>query len=340
MPRRPLEPLPLTGGLPRHVRGGAKFSDVFDRRADHALAAMDAHGDDIASQTPSVHVGLQHVGVERRSIPVTIADPFGADGVVQIPCAVSVTVALDPDRRGIHVSRVGDLLATRTGDTFASLVDYADALLIDMLSAQACSSGTVRVSGVLSYLEDVASVRPRASLEHLDVIGEAAAASGRRRRTVGLAFRHLTACPCVQQTLEHATGATHDPAAPTLPLLTHSQRCTTRVTIESDATTLSIADLLQAVDQVVVRTQNTLPRDAELLAVFAAHARAQFVEDVVRDLVRAVWLRLPDALDSTTIAVESRSEESIHDFDLVASTRHTAGDLRRWLATSTSAATS
>ena len=112
-------------------------------------------------------------------------------------------------------------------------------------------------------------------------------------------------------------------------MATHTQRCHTRIAIAPCATPVPLAGLLATVDRVVVRCQNTLPRDLELLAVHRAHREPQFVEDVLRDLLAAVHQSIRDGHPDATIRIRATSFESIHDFDLdgevVASVRELDG---------------
>ncbi|MFM8288627.1 MAG: GTP cyclohydrolase, FolE2/MptA family, partial [Planctomycetaceae bacterium] len=91
---------------------------------------------------------------------------------------------------------------------------------------------------------------------------------------------------------------------------------------------LDIRRLLEAVDKVAVRCQNTMPREFELLTVYLAHARPQFLEDVLRDLSCSLTQMQPDQPGSIRIQIDSISMESIHDFDLHGSIDTTLADVR------------
>jgi GTP cyclohydrolase FolE2 len=103
-----------------------------------------------------------------------------------------------------------------------------------------------------------------------------------------------------------------------IPLLTHSQRCQTQVMISGATETPPLPELLACIDAIVVRSQNTLPRDLELLNVYRAHARAQFVEDALRDLLLGLYQVVRMRSAEGAISIKSISFESIHDFDLEA----------------------
>ncbi|MCI4355417.1 MAG: GTP cyclohydrolase, FolE2/MptA family, partial [Thermoplasmata archaeon] len=55
----------------------------------------------------------------------------------------------------------------------------------------------------------------------------------------------------------------------------------------------------------------------------------KFVEDVLRDLLASLPRAFPDLPNSTVVRAETRSEESIHKYDVVAEHRTTFGALRK-----------
>lgn len=82
--------------------------------------------------------------------------------------------------------------------------------------------------------------------------------------------------------------------------------------------TIPIKRLLEAIDQALVRVQNTLPREYELLMVYRSHKKPQFIEDVVREVAVKVGEAIKDDFQQSSIRVFSESMESIHDFDIQA----------------------
>jgi GTP cyclohydrolase IV len=325
--------MPAPSRIARHRRARGTFLEAFGRSADDAIAEMDREGDDVPSQVPSTPILLQRIGIVREAIPVTLVDPFDPEGRVQLGCTVEAHTGLDRERRGIHVSRLGDVLARSSVEVFPSLQGYALALCERIHQAQACEVVEVRVRGVLSYLEDVGGIKEKESIEHLKLGAHASRTAERTRSSGSVGFNHITACPCVQQTLKHGLGAESrelldELAARGIPLLTHSQRCHTVVTI-GGGEPVPIAELLDSIDEVVVRSQNTLPRELELLAVRRAHANPQFLEDALRDLLRSVYRRIETSHATSTIAIDATSVESIHDFDISGSIRYSVAELGR-----------
>lgn len=142
------------------------------------------------------------------------------------------------------------------------------------------------MSGWLPFWEAVPgrdAGKDKVSLEEVGLTATARTGKGAAKLTTGLVVEHITACPCVQLTLRHARadGDGPDPG----PLMTQSKRCRTHVQFSHHENELPLAEVLRAVDGVVFRTQNTLPREHELNLVDRAHDRPQFIEDVARGLL-------------------------------------------------------
>jgi GTP cyclohydrolase-4 len=282
---------------------------------------MDRGGHDIPNQSPETPLRLRQIGVKRAAIPVTLADPFGGEGLVQLSCAVEASVGLEMSRRGIHVSRIGDLLARLSGKHYPSLLEYAIELNQGMCHAQGSDTASVSVSGVFTYLENISGVKEKTSLEHLDLAARVTSEDGKMLRCSGLGFSHITACPCVQETYRNSFLKDRDSSARNrgekqIPLITHTQRCRTVIRITDAVKIPALPELLSSIDAVVVRNQNTLPREFELLNVHRAHAQPQFLEDVLRDLMLAIYRLVRPHSPEGVIQIRSDSMESIHDFNM------------------------
>ncbi|MEO5720979.1 MAG: GTP cyclohydrolase, FolE2/MptA family [Chthoniobacterales bacterium] len=321
--------------LPRHQRSRPAFADMFERDDAETIAAMDGGGYDIPNQAPQTPLALQRVGVNRRAIPVQIVDPFGGSQPAQLSCAVEAHVSVADDRRGIHVSRIGHLLAEMSDKVYPSLQDYAARFAELLLETQESRGAGVSVDGVLTYLEQVSGVKEKASLEHLDLFAKADFVDGRISVASGIGFTHITACPCVQETYRHsfasaAVASGRARRADEMPLLTHTQRCRTRILFSHGATAPpGLGELLRCLDGVVVRSLNTLPREFELLNVYRAHAGPQFLEDALRDLLFAVYQLRRGADPREAIEIKSVSMESIHDFDMEGEIKFSLKELER-----------
>jgi GTP cyclohydrolase FolE2 len=295
---------------------------------------MDRAGDDVPNQEPSQPVRLDGVGMRRQAVIVKITDPFGSRDAVSAVCTVDVAAGVPAHRRGIHASRIGHVIAEASTVVYRDIPAYADALARAVAETQ-YGSARVGVHARVPYVEDLqgTSDRTKLSLEHLHMIARQTIDREHASTDVGLRVTHLIACPCVQKTYRHAQvvrGA--DPladAGDSKALMTHSQRCTTTVMAHGVTTPAHIVDMLTAVDGVLFRTCNTLPRDAELALVYRAHDTAQFIEDALRAAVLAIGWVWPSPASFTRLSGRARSLESIHEYDLTASLSLSSAE---WLA--------
>ncbi len=306
-------------------RPAPTFRQALGVGAERVIPAMDAAGDDVPYQVPEVALALPSVGLDRRHVPVIIDDPLGGGGTCQLSCQVQVRTAVPADRRGIHTSRIGTAVAGAAGRRHESLQAFAREVARRVDASEYGLGSTVGVSGVLSYLEDVPGWRQdkdKTSLEHLELSASCTVDANGTTERAGIAVNHITACPCVQQTYKHALLAARGDVRAALdtvsPLLTHSQRCRTRVELGRLTGLLPVRALLEAMDRSVYRVQNTLPREHELLLVYRAHAAPQFIEDAVRQVLSRVARTLGQQFPDASVHLESVSYESIHDYDIVA----------------------
>jgi GTP cyclohydrolase FolE2 len=323
--------------LPRYRRTGPGIQDLFGVSADHVLGSMERAGDDVPGQHPAHELRIEGVALRRRDILVRIQDPFESLDEVTAVCTLQIAAGVPAERRGIHASRIGHAIAKASIAFHRDPSAFAAAVARAVAEAQ-YGQASVTVHARVPYLEEVGerSGRSKSSLERLHLIARHTIDGLRESRDVGLRIAHLIACPCVQQTFSHATqprdSRERAAAAPHL-LMTHSQRCATTIMVHDVTATARVRHMLAALDTVLVRTCNTLPRDAELATVYRAHRTPQFIEDAVRAAAIAMARAWTPQESFEAISVRARSLESIHEYDLTASLRVSAARLMAMLAT-------
>lgn len=312
--------------IPRYTRPVQAFDDLFGVPAAGVLVSMDAAGDDVPGQAAAHALALDGVGVRRRDLVVALEDPFGGPEIVNAVCTIRIAATVPATRRGIHLSRIGQSVAETVPGPYRDLIHYARTVAQTVARCQ-YGGATVTVHGRIPYLEQVqadGSGRPKVSLEHLEALARHTIRPGGGIDDLGLRVMHLVACPCVQATYRHATGlrtGSPDRAVPDagIPAITHSQRCITSIVVHGVREPRPVADMLAALDAVLFRTCNALPRDAELALVYRAHRTPQFIEDAIRAAAVRVAELWPSRASFGRIAGRSRSLESIHGHDITAS---------------------
>ena len=112
------------------------------------------------------------------------------------------------------------------------------------------------------------------------------------------------------------------------PLATHNQRGRATLLIGTEQS-IEAKDLIALVES-AMSSENyaLLKRPDELYIVNKAHSHPRFVEDVVREILRAVVEKYTNFSDDTFVWVRQRNEETIHKYDVEAEGWGTLGELR------------
>lgn len=308
------------------------FSETFDIPAGVVIEQMDAAGDDIPSQNPQFSLPIRGVGLTRENIPISIRSPFESDTFQQVACSVKLAIHLPATKRGIHISRLNHAIAEQSQKRFDNLQQCVENLTKTVSEITYGAPAHVSLSGKLAYWEAVPgwkAAKDKLSLEHIGLHCEGYLEGGKFIQQAGFSFNHITACPCVQQTMKHLllTKKVNIEPFTQIPFLTHSQRCETKVSIQHIPEALPLSTLIRAVDKVIFRVRNTLPRENELLLVFQAHQKPQFIEDVVRQIPLSLY-EVVQNYPHSTVKTTCRSMESIHDFDIHAESEYTVAQLK------------
>lgn len=323
--------------LRNHNRERTPFSTEFGVESSVVISEMDKSGNDIPYQQPQVPLTINHAGVIRENVPLHIVNPFHSGSIVVLHSKITLHTAVPPSNRGLHMSRIGDIVAKVSSQRYDNLQDCTLDLVKRLSESQYKSDSCAEIEAVFSYIEDVPhwlDHKSKKSLETVTLFAISDIVNNRVRQNAGLEFSNLTACPCVQQTYRHAlvaTGKAQNPDEQLLPLLTHSQRCHTKIIVKDLPEALDFVELLAVLDQTIVRVQNTLPRDFELLMVHRAHKTPQFMEDVIRDVFMNVYRLYKDRYAQSAIEVSTISFESIHDFNIQAKIEYRFDELQHLL---------
>lgn len=274
---------------------------------DHARVL--AEGIDIPRQQPSFALPLPEVGICGKTVWVRLPEGL-------MPFSARLEVNLAAEIRGIHMSRMEEVVAALHDREFADLREYGLQLGREMMARQGASSGRVRLVGQLPLIR-TARVSGRQSVDSIAVsLDLKLAGQGEEMKSVavlGVGVAHITACPCTQaynQTLFRKEGEE-------CPLPTHSQRSQTTLSLQSAGLSPSIAELLACLEEALHVTQDLLKRTDEAQLVYTSHSLPQFAEDAVREVARRAGERFGRVLPpGTLVVIESLSLESIHIHDV------------------------
>ena len=289
---------------------------------DHARVL--AEGIDIPQQRPSFGLPLPEVGIRGKTVWVRL--PQGL-----IPFTARLEVNLGADVRGIHMSRMEEVIASLYDREFTDLREYGLQLGREMMTRQGASTGRVRLAGHLPLVR-TAMVSGRQSVDSIAVsLDLKLAGQGEELESVamlGVGVAHITACPCTQAYNQTLFRKEDDDC----PLPTHSQRSQTTLALQSAGLSPAIDELLGCLEAALHVTQDLLKRTDEAQLVYTSHSLPQFAEDAVREVAMRAGERFGKVLPpETLVVIESLSLESIHIHDVCCRLETTLAEIVRHL---------
>jgi GTP cyclohydrolase IV len=293
---------------------------------------------DIQSGQPTVHVRLGRAGV----VGIRKALLIGNDEHQQwFDATFDLYTNLDPTQAGVHMSRFSDALeevieeiATSAWPQIELLAEHIAKTVVER---QKVSRAEVSIHTSLP-LQKWTPVSGRRTQEVYGLIAQAVATKERSRRMIGVEVEGMVACPCAQDMVHsfarvrlQEEGFSDDAIARMLdvtPLATHNQRGRATLLLGTDQP-VEAKDLIALVEG-AMSSENyaLLKRPDELYIVNKAHSNPRFVEDVAREILRAVVEKYTDLSDDAFVWVRQRNEETIHKYDVEAEGWGTLGELR------------
>ena len=297
---------------------------------------------DLQSSEPEVRIGLSRAGVRGVSKAIRLRrGPYEKLVFAEISCSVD----LDPQQRGVHMSRFPEL--------FEQTVDQLvmdEALLVEELAEHIAAAVADRQHALRAEVEVTARypiqretpVTRMRTQEMVSLIGIAAASETGTRRVIGVEATGINACPCAQGLVRNQAserlaeagfgGRDVERILKLVPLATHNQRGRGTLYIGTDQA-VNAEDLVDIVERSMSSPiYELLKRPDELFVVEHAHLQPRFVEDSVRVALKDALETYAGLDDEDFLWSRQVNLETIHTHDVLAERYGTAGELRRELA--------
>ena len=296
---------------------------------------------DLQSSEPEVRIGLSKAGV--RGVNKAIRLRRGRHEKL-VFAEISCSVELDPQQRGVHMSRFPEL--------FEQTVDQLvmdEALLVEELAEHIARAVVARQHTLRAEVEVTARypieretpVTRMRTQEMVSLIGIAAASEQGTRRLIGVEATGINACPCAQglvrgRASERLLEAGFEPddvdqILELVPLATHNQRGRGTLYVGTDRP-INAEDLVEIVERSMSSPiYELLKRPDELFVVEHAHLQPRFVEDSVRVALREALETYAELADDDFLSSRQVNLETIHTHDVLAERYGTVGELRREL---------
>ncbi len=247
---------------------------------------------DVQSGSDERDIAIDQVGIRGLRYPLTFVD---ADGVARPTIAnCNVYVALPPDRKGTHMSRLVALLESVSAPGEPPLSVHALRGLLDALVVLLEAPGGRIELSFPYFIRKSAPVSGVASLLDYEVRLEGELDGNEYRQTQTVAVPVTSLCPCSKEISEY--GA-------------HNQRSTVTITVRPGSPLFLTEMIRVAEEEASCELYGLLKRADEKYVTEHAYNNPKFVED----LVRGVAARLAADPRVDGFAVEAENFESIHN---------------------------
>jgi len=293
---------------------------------------------DIQNGKPAVHVRLGRTGVVGVRKALLIGDE---EHQQWFDATFDLYADLNPRQAGAHMSRFSDALEEVieqvASNTWPKIELLAEHIAQTIIEKQQVTRAEVYIRTSLP-LQKWTPVTGRRTQEVYGLLAQAVATKDGSKHLIGVEVEGMVACPCAQDMVHSfARLRLQEEGFPTdaiekmldvTPLATHNQRGRATLLIGSEQS-IEAKDLIALVES-AMSSENyaLLKRPDELYIVNKAHSHPRFVEDVVREILRAVVDKYADFSDDSFVWVGQRNEETIHKYDVEAEGWGTLGELR------------
>ena len=258
------------------------------------------------AELDGARVPILQVGISGFRLPLCYVGPDGEN--LNIETAVTGTVSLDADKKGINMSRIIRIFYEYKNETFSPeifariLREYKERL----------DSREARLKAQFSYPMLQESLRSGLQgFQFYDCCFEGIIdRADRIRKIIHFDFVYSSACPCASELSEHAREKRNLLAIP------HSQRSKARISVEvhpdKEISLLELRDL--CINGLSTETQVMVRREDEQAFAELNGANVKFVEDAAR-LLYAQLNEEPKIIDFRVVCSHF---ESLHSHDAVA----------------------
>ncbi len=289
---------------------------------------------DVQAGKPDHTIPVSKVGVRGIKYPVHVKRN---DREIDLLTEIDIFVDLPANRKGADFSRkieaINEIILSRK--VVPSIEDLSSEIAARTLEKlQYSTRCDVKISA--DYLVQKKNERDMPIIINYKILGES---NSRNRKEldkyVGVVVQGINACPCAMETTRALISKDfpgNEEILSKIPSITHNQRNKVTLKIQvPDGKSVEADDLIDLAEDVLGGSlYSLLKRIDEGELVYNAHKNPKFVEDIVREIASKAARKYSDFPDSVSIFVESKSEESIHPHDAIASIETTLGEIRKF----------
>ena len=282
--------------------------------------------------TPRVNLPIGNVGIDGYKTPIKLV--FGGKRTESI-ANVSVSVDLPAEMRGAHFSSMLDPVISEIGKPVENTFEIVRRIARLVLKSNPYSKhAAVKIEA--TYLREFDGTNKMKSYVPYKIeYSSESRSDGTEINSFVLRTTIFTACPCTMEGTRSILAERYPDQAGFLnkiPTVTHSQRNRLSVTISNFRTYVPEPDrIIELIESVSGGPLASVQTDSESdMFVLRDHENPRFVEDVARDIAKAICNGIDMLEDDAMIRIMSRSEESLHNHDAFADIELTAGEIRKY----------
>lgn len=273
---------------------------------------------DIPAKLPQHCLYIQSVGTSESSCFFKLFNPF-INQYIDVEASANVTVSLNSFQRGIHMSRLQQILNKLDQENFWDKLEDVTQFIAKQAKELQNSDRAEATLIVSSYIETFNQKSQTRSKQPIKIISNTISTNQKTVNTIGLTLKIMTACPCTlqysrlrsEQNLKDFLGLDfHKSVMNSIPpTFTHSQIGILTVKVTSQNQLIPITNLYNQINSVAHIVETVLKRPDEHFLVYKSHSKPQFCEDLCREVAVSVGSIL-NADD--VIEISSELDESIH----------------------------
>ena len=268
--------------------------------------------EDVPENPPVFSFPINEVGISEKTLWIKL--PQGL-----IPFKGEITVDLPGHYKGIHMSRMENVISQLYTQPFKDIVEYATTLGDKVLKGQRAQKVQIKLEGEIPQLFKTPISLTNSTdsvLIHCIVTLLQKREKIEKSYCLGTGVYHITACPCTQ-VYNKRLFEDYDYTRST-PYPTHSQRCITWIEVETHETWPAFYQLYRCLSSCLHLSQDLLKRPDEAELVWQCHNNPQFAEDVVRMVTQQAGIIFRETLHpDSMVRVRTISYESIHRHNVI-----------------------
>lgn len=287
---------------------------------------------DVQGTRPGIPLSIRRVGVRGVVYPINIDR---GDRRKNLYTNIDVFVDVPSTRKGADLSRTIESIDEVAGKSEEKGVEFLAEDIAQNALRKFPYSSRSEVHVEADYFASRSAEDGKKHVVKYRIISDSVATREDSTTSIGVVVKGINACPCAMETTRAMMADEYrlDSSLESMPTITHNQRNTVTLRIQTDRENqLEVDDLIDLAEKPVNGPLvSILKRRDEGELVYRAHKHPRFVEDIVREIASGLSSKYEKFPENFKVSIVSESDESIHPHNAFAQIESTFGELRKSL---------